>query len=150
MLEKIIPVVEKTLGERHVGMYMTLGNLARAYGLSKMWEKAEEVLSSLLEAIPNEHPDWLNSTIALAKVRILVGRLEEAELDCERLLEMTSPKNKSDSRIPQRSLLVAFLLKIYSIQERAEDTRKLKEKYPDMIDDSGNVKDGHPTFEDIL
>jgi tetratricopeptide (TPR) repeat protein len=96
MLQGIIPIVVRTLGEDHVGMFMTRSNLARAYALSKRWNDAENCLQNLSTLVDSNHPDWINIMCGYIHVRIKVGRLQETEDDCTKVLGAIL-KNKSIS-----------------------------------------------------
>jgi tetratricopeptide (TPR) repeat protein len=123
LLQDAEPVVIRTLGERHVGLAMTRGNLARAYARCEKWAKAEEVLMSLEEIMPKEHPELPATIIGLAKVRIRTERLQEAEADAKRVLEMlSSGKQSSELQIQEA---VELLLKIYKMEKRQDDAERL-------------------------
>ncbi|TVY89235.1 hypothetical protein LAWI1_G005855 [Lachnellula willkommii] len=82
ILEEIVPVVARTLGEDHVGMSMTRSNLARAYALSGHLEEAEGVLWRLLKVLPLDYPDWIHNMFGYVRVRVRQGKLAATEKDC--------------------------------------------------------------------
>lgn len=129
ILEEIIPVVERTLGERHVGMAMTRGNLARTYGLCQQWEKAKEVVEQLLEIMPEEHPDRINTMIGYIRLRVRTIRLPEAEKDCGDLL-VALERGGQTQKDTQIQLTLELLLNIYEIESREDDIERLKATYP--------------------
>jgi lipopolysaccharide biosynthesis regulator YciM len=146
MLEKIVPVVKRTLGERHAGVSMTMGNLACAYALSKEWENAEQMLVPLLETIPKTHPDCVKLMIGLSTVKTRTGRLEEAEGDCKMLLEkLGGQEHKVDSADRLIQSVVELLMDVYEAQGRLDGIKELKETYPVCFEDSGRVKVSWPS-----
>jgi tetratricopeptide (TPR) repeat protein len=128
MLEEIVPIVQRTLGERHVGMAMTLGNLAKAYGCCQNWSEAENALSRLLLNMPTEHPDYISTMLGLVRIRLRTKRLEEAEHECLRMLEILNPEAKTGPG-PQIRQIMEHLFDIYDMQGRTDDTRQLREKF---------------------
>ena len=140
MLEKIVTVAKRTLGERHVGVSMTMGNLACAYGLCKEWEKAELMLIPLLETVPKTHPDCVKLLIGLATVETRTGRLEDAERDCKVLLERINQDGKLDTGDRQLQSVVELLTDIYEAQERLDDITELKGAYAVLFKNNGGVK----------
>lgn len=90
ILEEIIPIVQRTLGEQYAGMAMTQSNLARAYAMSNDHCKAEKVLAKLLPSIPPEHPDYIHTMFGYLRVRIELGKFQEAEKDCLNVLDRIS------------------------------------------------------------
>jgi tetratricopeptide (TPR) repeat protein len=79
MLEDIIPVVERTLGNAHVGMSMTRYNLATAYAEQERWHETETILKQQLGVVSPRHPDWGISMKQLARVYEQQGRKGEAQ-----------------------------------------------------------------------
>jgi hypothetical protein len=68
LLEDIVPVVTRTLGDDHVGMSMTKSNLGRAYFVCERWKEAEEIVSPLLAGIPPSHPDLIHAMYGYAHI----------------------------------------------------------------------------------
>jgi tetratricopeptide (TPR) repeat protein len=88
MLEAIMPVVERTLGNAHVGMSMTRYNLATAYAEQERWRESEAVLKQQLEVVSPRHPDWVISMTQLARVYEQQGRREEAQEMLSRIAQV--------------------------------------------------------------
>ncbi|KAK7967789.1 uncharacterized protein PG986_002066 [Apiospora aurea] len=61
ILEEIVPIVERTLGPRHVGMAMSKSNLCRSYILCDRIKDAGVMARDLLEITTPEHPDWVHA-----------------------------------------------------------------------------------------
>ncbi|EXJ61348.1 uncharacterized protein A1O5_11906 [Cladophialophora psammophila CBS 110553] len=57
MLEAILEVVTRTLGDNHVAMAMARSNLARASVLCERWDEAETLLIILVKSRQSDHPD---------------------------------------------------------------------------------------------
>lgn len=132
MLEEILPVVTRTLGDKHVGMTMTRGNLARAYVLCERWAEAEALLSGLLESVPEDHPDSINTRSGLVHVRIRKGKLAEAEEDCARLLAVVRRK-RDPILAPDSPRAIAIheqMLEIYRLQNRPAELETLSREMP--------------------
>lgn len=130
MLEGIIPTVIRTLGEDHVGMSMTKGNLVRAYSLNKRWDDAERTLQGLLSTVGPTHPNWISFMCGYIHVRTRMGRLNETEDDCNKVLDAIS-KHKIIPLDEPRTLGTAeTLLEIYREQGREDDILALKIRVP--------------------
>jgi tetratricopeptide (TPR) repeat protein len=132
MLEDLIPVVERTLGERHVGMNMTKGNLARAYVLCERWNNAQELLRQMLAVIKEDHPDWIHSMYGYAHVQIQLGRLNEAEINCNRMLDKIVETKTLARENPRTSKIVEQLARIYRDTGRSKQISILKARFPSL------------------
>ncbi|KAL2427226.1 hypothetical protein ABEF95_002489 [Exophiala dermatitidis] len=130
ILEAILPVVERTLGEKHVGMTMTRSNLARAYVLCQRWDEAECLLSGLIDNIPREHPDSVNTRSGLVHVRIRMGKLSPAERDCLALIDEIEHNKTTGPASPRALAIYEQLLEIYRLQNRKPDLQALLAKMP--------------------
>lgn len=130
LLESIVPVVTRTLGDEHVGMTMTRSNLARAYVLCERWTDADHLLRELLKVIPSGHPDRINTMSGLVHVEIRMGRLDEAERDCLALLDLISTKKILPPDSPRTVAINEQLLEIYTLQNRTSDMEILKKRLP--------------------
>ncbi|KAK8111825.1 uncharacterized protein PG998_008282 [Apiospora kogelbergensis] len=96
LLEDIVPIVERTLGPRHVGMTMTKSNLCRAYVLCDRLTEAAALSRVLLEIITPEHPDWVHAkwgqdTFSFWKARKRTAR--HAALICSHILRQQRSSN---------------------------------------------------------
>ncbi|KAL9113989.1 MAG: hypothetical protein Q9187_007541 [Circinaria calcarea] len=132
MLEEIIPVVIKTLGEDHVGLSMTRANLARAYFFCKRWIEMEELLRRLLAQIPSGHPDWIHIMSGSIHARIQQGYVEEAEKDCTQTLEMIMQTKVLALDHPRTIAIAEQLSRLYRKQNRFNEIAALKGKVPAM------------------
>jgi tetratricopeptide (TPR) repeat protein len=100
LLEGIIPIVIRTLKEEHVGMHMTRGNLARAYARCHRWDKSESLLMDMLGLIDDGHPNYIETMCGLAEVQINLGKLDDADASCKRILrKLESEQTRADPRI---------------------------------------------------
>ncbi|TVY55429.1 Nephrocystin-3 [Lachnellula cervina] len=136
ILEEIIPVVVRTLGEDHVGMSMTRSNLARAYALSGHLEEAEGVLWRLLEVLPLDHPDWIHNMFGYVRVRVRQGKLSAAEKDCVETLDKISKTKILAHDDPRTIAFAEELLKIYRTQKRFQDIDALKKSVPGLNEEN--------------
>lgn len=126
-LVEIIPAVARTLGESHVGMRMTKGNLARAYAKCNRWEEADRCLSEIISDIQEDDPDWIRSSIGHARIQIRLNKLSEAESTCRAILaKMTTQGTSLLTRL--RSLTwVDVLLRIRGLQQDREAALKINQ-----------------------
>jgi tetratricopeptide (TPR) repeat protein len=130
ILENIVPIVVRTLGQNHVGMSMTRTNLGRAYFMSERWAEAEDTVRPLLAEIPPNHPDWIHTMYGYAQILFELGRLEDAEKHCNQAMDKIS-KAKTFSLDHPRTVSVAVLLiKIYNLQGRESDSVAIRRKIP--------------------
>jgi len=132
MLEEIVPIVTRTLGEEHVGMFMTRSNLARAYILSKRWHEAETLLRALTTVIPSDHPDWIHAMSGYVHVQIQLGRLEEAEENCNTMLDLITERGILTPDDPRTVDIAGQLRQIYRAQGRSDKLAALKRRVPKM------------------
>lgn len=79
MLDAMIPMVLRILGEKHIGMNMTKFNLAEAYNALGRRKDGETVLRSQIGSIASWHPDYVAAIAELAWVCKNLNRLDEAE-----------------------------------------------------------------------
>ncbi|EXJ96108.1 hypothetical protein A1O1_01234 [Capronia coronata CBS 617.96] len=131
-LEAIIPVVVRTLGEKHVGMTMTKSNLARAYVLCERWAEAETLLTGLVDVIPPRHPDSIHNRSGLVHVKIRMGKLAEAERDCLALVDDVECKKIIDPDSPRAGIIYEQLLEIYQLQDRGAELEAVRKKVPSI------------------
>ncbi|KAK5461376.1 hypothetical protein LTS15_003439 [Exophiala xenobiotica] len=129
-LENIIDVVRETLGDEHVGMTMTRSNLARAYVLCEHWGKAEIELSGLLEVVPSDHPDYINTLSGMVHVRIRMGKLEQAEIDCTKLVNIIQTKKIIPVNSPRALSVYEQMMEVYQLQGRHSEMEALRKKMP--------------------
>lgn len=140
LLEQIVPVVQRTLGEAHVGMHMTKSNLARSYARSGRWAKAEITLAELLEFTNEAHPNWFRIMSGYVYVLMQMKHYDEAELTCLKLYR----KLKGDGSNPMQVKLAAQMLaKVYLCQDQLEKLSKLQLQHPtinpELPIDIGNI-----------
>ncbi|MCJ1384063.1 hypothetical protein MMC17_007179 [Xylographa soralifera] len=136
MLEKVVPILRRTLGEAHLGMSMAKANLTQAYIRAERWTEAETLLDDLLDTIPKNHPDSIVAMLGYIYVRTATGRMEEAEKECLRVLDVIAKEKILSANSSRTLAIVEQLSSIYVKQERWNDLEALKIKYP-SIDPSG-------------
>ena len=129
ILEYVVPIVSRTLGERHVGMTMTKSNLALAYVIAKKWNEAEITLRDVLARVPEDHPDRIHIMSGFTYVKICIGKLDEAEEDGLGLLEQIKNQKMSVKSSRTRAI-VEQLAVVYRKQGRTEALGELLKKYP--------------------
>ena len=137
MLEDIVPIVTRTLGEDHARMSMTQGNLARAYALAHLWDKAAPVLEKLTQAFVPEHPGRLHAMCGLIHVKFQLGHLEDVERVCGQVLDMAEGGKALILDDPRALATAQVLLQIYNRGNRLEDVTRLKSKMPAVTDVEG-------------
>jgi tetratricopeptide (TPR) repeat protein len=128
ILENIVPIVVRTLGENHVGMSMTRSNLGRAYFMSERWAEAEDTVRPLLAEIPPNHPDWYHNMYGYAQILYELGRLEDAEKYCVQVMDRISQTKAFSLNHPRTVSVAELLLKIYHLQGREEESATLRSK----------------------
>lgn len=133
MLEGIIDVVTDTLGDRHVGMSMTLNNLVMAYIMSQDWAKAEEKCRRVLEISPPDHPDSMHTKLRLAQTLIQTGRVEEAEQCCTELLDLVAQNKSLKADDPLTIAAARQLRELYRRQARNDDAIRIEKLYPASV-----------------
>lgn len=133
ILEEIIPTVTRTLGDDHVGMFMTKGNLSRAYIRNNQWEQAGDLLKWLRKIISPDHTDWVNAEWGYAfYVLHHEDDADNAEKCCKTII---SKVFETQLLSPSNSRVIAtaeILLRIYEEQGRHDEIEELKEKFPDV------------------
>jgi tetratricopeptide (TPR) repeat protein len=130
MLEGIIPIVQRTLGENHIGMSMTQNNLGLAYYAAERWKEAEGMIRPSLAKLPPDHPDWIHTMYGLAHIEMKLGHVNEAEKECTNLLDIITQKKIIALDSPRTAAIADLLLSIYRMQGREDDIAKLKQKFP--------------------
>lgn len=135
MLEEIRPIVSRTLGDNHAGMIMTEANLSRVYVLCNMWDKAHELIQRLRKVVPSEHPDRIHAEWGHAYVLLHHKNDPKAAEDCcNRIMSWVS---QTGVLAPDNARVIAtaeLLLQIYQNQQRDEEARNLKVKYPQLAE----------------
>ena len=132
LLEKLVPVVERTLGEEHVGMNMTKGNLARAYILCGRCVDAEVLFRQMLCILRDDHPDWVFTMSGLVHVQIQLGRFEEAERNCNSILKHIAQTKLLAADNPRTLAVVEQLAHVYLRTGRFGQISSLRTMYPAM------------------
>jgi hypothetical protein len=136
ILNKVLPIARRTFGsETHPGISMTKGNLVQAYVRLGHWADAEDIVIELLGAVPKDHPDSVVAMLALIYIRTEMGRMEEAEVDCVRLLDVISKQNILSADMPRMLSVAQQLAFIYKKQRRWSELNALKIKYPSIDPD---------------
>ena len=132
LLEDLIPVVVRTLGETHVGMTMTKANLARAYVLCERWTDAEATLRIILSTLNDDHPDWIHTLSGLVHVHIKLGNYVEAEKNCDQMLHHIKFKKALKIDSPRTIAIAEQLARIYASTGRLGRIPALKAQFPAM------------------
>ncbi|KAL8985686.1 MAG: hypothetical protein Q9177_004368 [Variospora cf. flavescens] len=132
MLKDILPVVTRTLGDKHVGMTMTKGNLAKAYVNSGMWVEAEQILTQVLKATPTEHPDWVHTISGYVFVQIQLQRWRDAEKNCMTVLELVRRKKVLAKDNPRIIVIAEQLAHIYLATGRSSESKTLRAEFSAM------------------
>jgi tetratricopeptide (TPR) repeat protein len=130
ILENIVPIVVRTLGQNHVGMSMTRTNLGRAYFMSERWAEAEDTVRPLLAEIPPHHPDWIHTMYGYAQILFELGRLEDAEKHCNQAMDKISTANTFSLDHPRTVSVAELLIKIYNRQGRESESVAIRRKIP--------------------
>jgi tetratricopeptide (TPR) repeat protein len=130
ILENIVPIVVRTLGQNHVGMSMTRTNLGRAYFMSERWAEAEATVCPLLAEIPPNHPDWIHTMYGYAQILFELGRFEDAEKHCCQAINKISKAKTFSINHPRTVSLAELLIKIYNLQGRESEVASLRGKMP--------------------
>ena len=133
ILDKVAPILRRTLGEAHPGMSMMKANLTQAYVSAGRWGEAETVLKDVLQIVPKDHPDWIVARLGYVRVLTATERLEEAETSCLEVLNVIAEENVLSADSPRTLVIVEQLSLIYKKQERWNELEALKTKYP-LID----------------
>ncbi|KAL8640120.1 MAG: hypothetical protein Q9226_008780 [Calogaya cf. arnoldii] len=132
MLEDIIPIVTRTLGDHHVGMTMTKGNLAKAYVNSGKWMEAEQTLAHILKSTPTDHPDWVQTISGHVYVQIQLQQWREAELNCDNVLDKIRKKKVLAKDNPRTIVIAEQLAYIYLATGRPDESKALKAEFSAM------------------
>ena len=136
ILDKVAPILCRTLGEAHPGMSMTKANLTQAYMRAGRWDEAETVLKDVLQIVSEDHPDWIVAKLGYIRVLTATERLEEAETDCLKLLNVIAKEKILSADSPRIVVIAEQLSLIYRKQERWNEIEALKARYP-LIDQPG-------------
>ncbi|KAL9596044.1 MAG: hypothetical protein Q9219_006060 [cf. Caloplaca sp. 3 TL-2023] len=132
MLEDIIPVVARTLGEKHVGMTMTKGNLAKAYVKCSNWLEAKQMLVQVLNSTPTTHPDWVQTISGCVFVQIQLQEWDDAERNCINVLEMVRSKKVLTRDNPRVIVIAEQLAHIYLATGRPNESKALRAEFSTM------------------
>jgi tetratricopeptide (TPR) repeat protein len=132
ILDKVVPILRRTLGDAHPGMSMTKANLTQAYVRAERWGEAETLLKELLEIVPKDHPDSIVAMLGYIYVRTATGRMEEAETDCLKVLDVIAREKVLSADSPRTLAIAEQLSLIYRKQERWNELEALKAKYPSI------------------
>ena len=133
ILDKVAPILRRTLGEAHPGMSMMKANLTQAYVSAGQWGEAETVLKDVLQIVPKDHPDWIVARLGYIRVLTATERLEEAETNCLEVLHVIAEENVLSADSPRTLVIAEQLSQIYKKQERWNELEAVKTKYP-LID----------------
>lgn len=136
ILDKVAPILRRTLGEAHPGMSMTKANLTQAYVRAGRWGEAETVLKEVLQVVPKDHPDWIVAQSGYIRVLIATERLEKAETDCLEVLNIIAKEKILSADSPRILVIAEQLSLIYKKQERWNELEALKARYP-LMDQPG-------------
>ena len=139
ILDKVAPILRRTLGEAHPGMSMMKANLTQAYVSAGRWGEAETVLKDVLQIVPKDHPDWIVARLGYVRVLTATERLEEAETSCLEILNVIAEENVLSTDSPRTLVIAEQLSLIYKKQERWNELEALKAKYP-LIDQQGKPR----------
>lgn len=136
ILDKVAPILRRTLGEAHPGMSMTKANLTQAYVRAGRWGEAEIMLKDVLQVVPKDHPDWIVGQLGYIRVLTATERLEEAETVCLEVLNVVAKEKVLSADSPRTLVIAEQLSLIYEKQERWNELEALKAKCP-LIDKPG-------------
>ncbi|KAI4256249.1 MAG: hypothetical protein L6R42_006326 [Xanthoria sp. 1 TBL-2021] len=132
MLEDIIPIVARTLGDAHVGMTMTKGNLAKAYVNSGRWIQAEQMLAQILKSTPTDHPDWVQTISGYVYVQVQLQQWRDAERNCLNVLDQIRRKKVLARDNPRIIVIAEQLAHIYLATGRPDESKALRAEFSAM------------------
>ncbi|KAI1419968.1 hypothetical protein F5Y12DRAFT_720093 [Xylaria sp. FL1777] len=133
ILEEIIPTVTRTWGDDHVGMFMTKGNLSRAYIRSDQWELAGEVIKWLRKIVPLNHSDWVYAEWGYAYYALHhENDADTAERCCKTIMSKVFETKILSSSNARVIATAEILLRIYEEQGRSLEVKELKRKFPNV------------------
>ena len=132
ILNKAAPILRRTLGEAHPGIMMNQANLTQAYVRAGRLVEAEILLDDLLKVVPKDHPDSTVAMLGYIYVRTAMGRMEEAEKECLKVLDVIAKEKILSADSPRTLAIVEQLSLIYMKQERWNDLETLKVRYPSI------------------
>ncbi|CEJ81165.1 hypothetical protein VHEMI01309 [[Torrubiella] hemipterigena] len=133
ILEEILPIVARTLGQHHIGMVMTRSNLSRAYIRSGRLEKAKKEIIYIREQVPQNHPDSIYADYGWAYLLFHHDKNPELAVKCcyealDRGLEslLLRPEHGTIAS------LTTLLLQIYEFQGHEDANESLRLKFPQL------------------
>ncbi|KAK7954485.1 hypothetical protein PG988_015179 [Apiospora saccharicola] len=133
VLEEIVPIVERTLGSRHVGMALTKSKLCRSYILCDRIREAGAMSRDLLEITTPEHPDWVHAKWGHAYILFLEGQKEGCKMCCTELLAHIETTKVFEADNPRVISIADLLYRVYSQHGCQYEAKELKAKYPKII-----------------
>ena len=132
LLQAVLPVARRTLGDSHVGVFMTESNLVRAYVLAEHWAEAEVLIDNLRKKTPNNHPNYMLLVSGFVYVLISTERLAQAETECIRALGSFQKSKGALQANPQATYIAQYLALIYQKQGRQGEFETLRTKFPTL------------------
>lgn len=138
-LTAILEVVRQTLGEDHVGMTMTLYNVASAYSKQGKFQDAASILNDLHRiferkieagAMDRKHPDFLGYLGLKAENYLGQGRVEEARDTYRDLAPMCNSTLGADH--PRTEAVRARLIDLDELDGAGEEQKQLNELRREM------------------
>lgn len=136
VLEEIVPIVDRTLGSRHVGMILTKSNLCRSYILCDRIREAREMSRDLLEVTTPEHSDWVHAKWGHAYILFLEGQKAGCKMCCTELLAHIETAKVFEPDNPRVISIADLLYRVYSKQGCQQEAEQLKAKNPLLFDKS--------------
>ena len=141
-LSDIVPIVERTLGNQHVGMHMTRFNQARALNELGRHTEAEAILQKQVKSIHATHPDHAAAMSELARTYKTQGRSEEAERLYIRALEAMEKRWALGVDHMRMKKLAGQLSEIYAANGRTRDMEELHRRIASLQDVKSNLDIG--------
>lgn len=147
MLEELLPMAIRILGEKHVGILMTESNLAQAYCLCNEWERAVAVFRKAIPTLHPEHPDWAHAMCGHVRAQSKLDQPPQTlENDCYKVIDAVHSPEISNEDNARALGTAQVLLGPYESQGRSEDIKIVKAKIPGLE----KLKDGQDVLLNLL
>lgn len=145
VMEHVIPIIERILGDHRVYLHMAYGSLARAYAYDFQWQKAEAAIAKIYNTIDPSAPHSTMVSAAYARLQFRAGNYEASEKTLRQLLDNRVYGTTKGVSSPATQNVLEQLAVLYKYTGQTEKLGALKKIIP-KVNENSEIGSMYDTF----
>lgn len=132
IMDKVLPIVDRTLKDHGIASHLAYGNMARVYGYALMWPEAADAMAEFYEEVDSTSPQFFMVWAAYARLSFRAGRHAESECILRLLVAHKAPRLNRGFKDAATDNILEQLAVLYKNTNQLEKLAAVKQKYPNV------------------